>query len=311
MAYCGFFDTLININGEPVDHSRLDEGKIIVGDEEFDAEDFMTEEDRLDFFNETAIRTKKGLLKDIDSLLNRIDAESRTATKHSPAYYSRCRDLVKQFRDKVSGMTFPEKLEDWWAYEYDICGTGITLKLTHTDFYHIYADDSITTSTDTEFELFRIRTKLLTVEQYAKSYEVTTTTVRQWIRRGKIRTAIKQGSEWRIPELAEVMDRGYTFGHYERKEFLTDIPEGYEFFNEYDYVTIDRNREHKELFDICFSKKFDVNAYPESEWGQFFREMQMDQKEREKFELYLISSPFVESSESQISFKGETEKKED
>ena len=107
------------------------------------------------------------------------------------------------------------------------------------------------------------------------------------------------------------MERGYSHGHYERKEFLTDIPEGYDFFNEYDYVDIDQNKEHKELYDIFFSKKFDVDAYPESEWGQFFREMQMDQKEREKFELYLISSPFVESSESQISFKGETEKKED
>ena len=311
MAYCGFFDTLMDINGKPVDLSRLDEGKIIAGDEEFGVEDFMTDEELLDFFNETAIRTKEGLLKEIGSLLERIDAESRMTMKHSPAYYNRCRELVEQFRDKVSGMTFPEKLEDWWEYGYEIRGTGITLTLSHISSYKVCRDDTIDISVDTEFELFRIRTKLLTVEQYAKSHEVTTTTVRQWIRRGKIRTAIKQGSEWRIPELAEVMERGYSHGHYERKEFLTDIPEGYEFFNEYDYVDIDQNKEHKELYDIFFSKKFDVDAYPESEWGQFFREMQMDQKEREKFELYLISSPFVESSESQISFKGETGKKED
>ncbi len=300
MAYCGILDGLMEINGEPVDLSRLDEGIVIAGDETIEADELITNEDRLAFFNDGALRTKKDLLAEIDSLAARIAEESKSDTKHSPDYYSRYSDLVRQFRTEVEKKTFPEHLEDWWEYRYEIWGTGISLFLSHIGSYDIYANDTVSVYADTEFELFHIRTKLLTVEQYAKSYGVTTTAVRQWIRRGKLRSAIKQGSEWRIPELAEVMDRGYKNGSYTRKEYLTDLPAEYAFFNEYDYVEIDQNRENKELFDVDFGKDFDVTKYPEDEWEQFHRKMQMDQKEREKFELYLISSPFVESNDSFI-----------
>ena len=158
---------------------------------------------------------------------------------------------------------------------------------------------------DTTFELMNIRTQLLTVEQYAQSYGVTVTTVRQWIRRGKIRSAIKMGSEWRIPELAEVMDRGYTDGHYTRKEYLSDIPAEYAFFNDYDYVDICQNRKDKRLFDLCFSKKFDIMDYTDEEeaFAENIRNIQIDREERERFELYLIASPFVETSDIYIDFR--------
>ena len=234
--------------------------------------------------------------RDIDRQLNKIDQDSGNGVKHSPAYYERYKALVEKFRAEVEKRTFFDKLEDWWEYRYDIWSTGITLVLEHNDSFDLCADDPVSAIVDTSFELLHVPTKMLTVEQYAQAYGVTTTTVRQWIRRGKLRTAMKAGSEWRIPELAEIMDRGYRSGHYMRKEYLTDLPEEYAFFNEYDYVDINQNKEHKDMYDLCFSKDFDIRDYPdESKWGQFFKEMQIDRKEREKFELYLIASPFVEA----------------
>lgn len=304
VAYFGIFDGM-KINGEEVDTSRLEsEGKIIVGDEEMDPDDLITEEDRLQFFNDGALQNQRSLLNDIDILFRKIDEDGKTDTKHSQAYYGRYRELVMKFRTKVEDCTFPEKLEDWWSYTYDVTSTGITLKLAHTDSFDLCADDTIMASCDTEFELLHIRAKLLTVEQYAQAYGVTTTTVRQWIRRGKIQTAIKQGSEWRIPELAEITDRGYTGGRYERLEYLTDLPEKYTFFNDYDIVDISQNKEHRELFDLCFSRRFDVMKVPEEKWSENWKEIQLDKKEREKFELYLISSPFVKASAEYITGRG-------
>lgn len=157
---------------------------------------------------------------------------------------------------------------------------------------------------DTSFHLLTVRTKLLTVEQYAQAYDVTTTTVRQWIRRGKIRSAVKQGSEWRIPELAEIMERGYRDGHYERLEELTDLPQEYAFLNDYVYMDIRQDKEDKTRYDVLFSMKFDPLVVPKEEWDQYHRTVQMDRKEREKFELYLISSPFVRASDTYITGRG-------
>lgn len=44
--------------------------------------------------------------------------------------------------------------------------------------------------------------------------------------------------------------------------------------------------------------QIDTSKVPEEEWGKYSKTIQLDQKEREKFELYLIGNPFVESGEA-------------
>lgn len=299
MAYLGFFDGFDSINGKPVDLSRINEGILIAGDEVFDADDFIDDADCLELFNETALRTQDELVKSLDEVIGKIKAESKTDTEHSPAFYDRYRDLVVRFRDEIKKKTFPVKLEDWWRYEYEVRESGASLKVSHIDYFRVDRHDSVDESIDTSFTLLDIKTKLLTVEQYAKAYDVTTTTVRQWIRRGKLRTAIKMGSEWRIPELAECLSRKYGYRSYNRKEMLTDLPEGYAFFNEYDYVTLSQNEKKKDLFDVCFAKthEFSLSESEEEVLRKYYKEIQLDAKEREKFELYLIANPFVEADE--------------
>ncbi len=144
------------------------------------------------------------------------------------------------------------------------------------------------------------------MDQYAQAYGVTATTVRQWIRRGKLRSAVKMGSEWRIPELAEVRGRGYLCDTYDRKEYLTDLPPKYEFFIDYDYVSFMQNKESKNLFDVSFGMRHEDNESPEEyeKKKQTHRKIQIDKKEREKFELYLISNPFVISAGTYITSRG-------
>ena len=106
MAYCGILDGLMKIGDNPVDLSRLEEGIVMAGDEEFDADEFITDEDKLEMFNEGALRTKGELLEDIDSLLGKIDDESKDGRKHSQAYYVRYRDLVEKFKAEVEKTIF-------------------------------------------------------------------------------------------------------------------------------------------------------------------------------------------------------------
>lgn len=86
------------------------------------------------------------------------------------------------------------------------------------------------------------------------------------------------------------------------KEVLTDLPEEYAFFNDYDFVYLSQNKDRKDLFDVCFGKEHDYLGWESEEEmiRQNYKEIQMDQKEREKFELYLISNPFVEPEEARL-----------
>ena len=131
-----------------------------------------------------------------------------------------------------------------------------------------------------EFDLVKVSTRLLTVEEYASIYEVSFGKVRQWIRRGKLRSAIKAGSEWRIPELSEITGRGYRRATFHWDDKLSDVPEEYSYLKEYSWLSIDQNVKDKNLFRVvCLGK--DTKSL----------EMIMETKEREKFELYLISNP--------------------
>ena len=292
----------MTIDGHEVDTSRLkDTGKVYVGDEEWDPSDLITDEDIQEDFDESMLRTKEDILKDIGSLLKEIETKSQTDTEHSNAYYTRYTDLILRFKAEIEKRTFPDKMVGWWAYSYDVLETGVTLELIH--YYTPGLNDEgyiDSLCAETKFELLHIKTKLLTVEQYAQAYDVTTTTVRQWIRRGKLRSAVKQGSEWRIPELAEISNRGYSWAQYTRNEFLSDAPEEYAFINDYDFISIDQNKENKGFFTVSFNIRSDD---PE-EIGAHHKELQMDQKEREKFELFLISNPFVSASAVFITSRG-------
>lgn len=143
MAYCGVLDGLVSIDGVDADLSRLDEGIVVAGDEEYDAVELITDEDRLCFFNETHLRTKAELLKDIDDRIAK-DTGNQQA------------ELLRCFRAEAEKKTFPEKLEDWWYYDYSVEETGVKLSLCHLTGFDIYMDDTCDEVVDTTFDLMRV-----------------------------------------------------------------------------------------------------------------------------------------------------------
>ena len=244
---------------------------------------------KLEIFNEVFLRTKVALLSDIDTLM----ANDPINGNRSRAYFDRYHALLSRFRDRIQSCVFPEKLEDWWYYTYEVLETGAVLHLVHAGDVDLSSEGFIdSVFIDTSFDLITVNAEMMTVEQYARENGVTTTAVRQWIRRGKIKTAVKYGSEWRIPELAEVSSRGYSQAVYRWTDYLTDLPEEYTYLNDFNFVSIMQNHEHKTMFEVFFSK--DENT----------KTLQLETKDKEKLELYLITNPFIHPESGAIVKRG-------
>lgn len=251
--------------------------------------EFEYEEDRLEAFKEASTITKDALLRDLKWKIHELESgrEVDEFKNHSAAFRNLYISLIKRFREKIEKTILFDELEPWWSYEYEVNDSGATLHLQYADSVDFRDDGSIDFMVvGQEFDLVKVSTRLLTVEEYASIYEVSVGTVRQWIRRGKLRSAIKAGSEWRIPELSEITGRGYRRATFHWNDKLSDVPEEYSYLKEYSWLSIDQNVKNKNLFRVVCRGK-DTKSL----------EMIMETKEREKFELYLISNPLIKATE--------------
>ena len=229
---------------------------------------------------EQYITTVKELKEALKSYLEAVKNKKITKllSSHSEEFYGQYLKLVNDFCHIVENTKLFNELEPMWYYSCEIDDTGASLHLCHVGRLEVDENENIDSLyVDEDFELVKVNAKLLTVEEYSKIYGVTVGAVRQWIRRGKIRTAIKAGSEWRIPELTELHGRGYTEGRYFCEESIENIPEEYSFLESCCGVAI--KQAGCDTFNV-------ICDYRDSEEERCIK---MSTKEREKFELFLIT----------------------
>lgn len=268
-------------------------------------------ESELPEFKRTTIQSKEGLLNSLKETIERYHQESSMETApHSPAYYEVLNRLLDQANTKLKLMAFPDPLPDWWYYSYDITPNGVSVRLNHLSWS---ADSSgFHCSRDQKHLLFEAPARLLTVSEYANAYGVGVTTVRSWIRRAKIRSAIKYGPEWRIPELAEVQtSRHYVPCEYEWEATLTGLPDEFAFLNEFkaaDFVQDKDDRNHfliklypKDTFvylyyfdneDVISRRRDILNNYPGLKTTNDGTVI-LSGTERERVEQFMIGNPLI------------------
>ena len=230
------------------------------------------------------LTTKEDVLIWLKGEMERVTDQSRMDKKHSAAFYYAYTKLLTRFYKKIEDTVLFNRLEDFWHYTIGVSSAGAVLSLCYLDNYKVDENSGTLTlyGPGQEIPIISIQGRYLSVEEYASEYGVGAGTVRQWIRRGKIRTAIKTGKEWIIPELTELPDRGYQSATYFYNGNLPDLPEEYEFLNGYTVIIINQNREDRGKFDVMIT---DARKAPVSRV--------MGTKEREKLELFLISRPDV------------------
>lgn len=237
-----------------------------------------------DQFKKNHMTSKQDLLKKFDCIIKTVNQKSQDDTRHSAAYYHVVNELLKKFQKKLVSTRLFTELEDWWAYELTLSYDGIYLFCNHYNLRGLAPDNKLDMVCDQEFILLSVKSQLLTVEQYAEQYGVESVTVRQWIRRGKIRTSTKYGKEWRIPILTEPPTRGYSPASYSWKQPLTELPKGYEFLVAYDKVLILQIPEAKRQYQLFFSTTDNI---------EIKKCIQVTEAEKEKLELFLIAHPLV------------------
>ena len=240
--------------------------------------------DRLpDSIGDRLITTKEDLLWDLDKRTQDLLASLSTSNRHTARYYSVMEELLKSFRARVRKTILPNRLEDWWFYSYEISYQGIGLFLEHMGSAFINEENGQSSSEtiDQIFPLIFIPAKMLSVDEYAKLYEVEQVTVRQWIRRCKLRTVEKAGKEWRISELTDVPKRGFEPAQYRWRAELTDLPVGFEFLNDYIMATLVKS-DSGDAFKVLFTDGTGVQSKT--------RAMELTNEEREKLESYFIAN---------------------
>lgn len=265
----------------------------------FKARRTMTEDE----FNQIAIRSKEDVLAKLAEMAYNIDKNDDRKNLFGDELdlhndiEKRAIEIIARFYYRVEDMEFFEHLEPWWCYQFSLDEMGAVLYLRYIDNVLIYDAGNTTCIIDSSVDYVKMKAKDLTVSEYAKLYNVSEITVRQWIRRGKLRCAFKAGNEWRVPELSKKVGRGYTNAYYIMDSVLENEPIEYPFLKGVKRININQNKKDKKKFDIYLQREND-NPKLESDF-------QMDTKEREGFEHYLISHPLCKADSKEIlSFGG-------
>lgn len=237
-----------------------------------------------ELFRKRHATTKEEIIERVKRDYKMVMENSKKDSLHSAAYYQKLDELYCQFINKIEDTILFTELEDGWYYNYGIDYSGAELWVIHADIWGEDEEGNLDYKNDQDFTLIRVKTKMLTVDKYAEVYGVEKGTIRQWIRRGKLRNAVKYGNEWKIPELTDPPRRGYSSASYRWTEELEDLPEEYAFLNQFDLVMFTQSEEDKSIFEIAFCNM---------KRGLASKSIECDAKQREKIEMFMIAHPQI------------------
>lgn len=238
----------------------------------------------LDRYNKVAILSKRDIIESIKINIQYYKNLSETDKLHSSSYYSILIKLLNKFSSDMEKKVLFNKLEPWWRYYYILDDDGIALYLEHSV---IAENDNVKfIAFDEIYQLHKCNAKLLNVDDYSKIYNVEKVTVRQWIYRGKLKSAKKIGGEWFISELCEYPKKGYKAGIYIWDENKTCFKNEYENFQKFGEARIVQFDEDKNKYSITLVS------------NDNYETKQIDKKEKEKIELMLIENPGVKYLEN-------------
>ena len=197
--------------------------------------------------------TKQSVIETLNNANRSIVDEMRNNPLHTLQYYNALSLLLSKVIVEIESRNIFDAPSEWY-YTFEVANKNARLFLKH--ICSIEDSDSLgesenpkkTVEYDECFSIINYPVKSFSVEEYAKVAKTEPVTVRQWIRRGKLRSAFRIGGEWRIPAISDIPTRGYTpVTYYVNCEYvplrldtlssgirihnLTIIPEGSGMFN--------------------------------------------------------------------------------
>ena len=202
-------------------------------------------------FAEEYIKKAEDVFLALDYLGEMWNAETESYNRE---YCDRVIRLIGEFRTMLQKHILFDCPSGYWGYSIVLRGGGIYLYLNHyREAPRSLMKESVFFMKDESYEIACLKTKLLTVEEYAALHKVEHVTAVTRIRRGKIRSAVKVGSQWRIPELAQPVQRGYQSTEYIWRGRLTGLPEKYRVFEDYNRAEFFQDENDLTQFHVRFS----------------------------------------------------------
>ena len=232
--------------------------------------------------------TKEGIISLIKASGRDIHKEMRENPSHSLPYYNGLISLFEKVIIEIESRRVFDAPENWF-YSFSITNTNAALYLRHIAGLK-EEEGKILLDIDETFRLINYPVKQFSVEEYAAATNTEAVTVRQWIRRGKLRNALKVGSEWRIPEITDPPRRGYTPVSYYNKGGLIAFPKEFG-------VSLSIQ---PHVIDIYQSPERNGYVVLIDKAPAFFPSRLLSEAEREKLELLLISNPNITNSASTV-----------
>lgn len=247
---------------------------------------------KLELFKRNFLLCKQNVVASFDAFVEH-HRETDNEEEYSESKRSVLLGLCDKFRHALVDCRLPDLKDDWWFYQYEVTNDSIDLSLNYCSEVEFDSDGNLNTMTSSpEFTLLSVKCDYLTAEEYATLYDVSPTTVRQWIRRGKLRTAKKLGRDWIIPSLADKPKRGFESASYSWTHLPRAITDDFPFLNGYEVVYIFQDESDKSQF-YC------ILGWPGSNNRS---RVSLSLAEREKLELALISTNNVCVEESNAMF---------
>ncbi len=237
----------------------------------------------LDIFKQFHLFSKEEAQSSFDSYIEHLKTSNEEG--YSDEKRRKILELCERFKLKLDNCMLPKLQENWWYYEYSLTNDGIELCLMHCEDMRWDKDGWISSMSSTpQSTMICVKCDYLTTEQYAAYYGVSPTTVRQWIRRGKLRSAKKNGRDWLIPSIADKPRRGFENVTYLWEQLPEQIIDEFPFLKNHKCVSIDKDPNDKSRFICTIGWLTSDDVFKAS----------ISNQEREKLELALISSDEVE-----------------
>ncbi len=159
--------------------------------------------------------SKKEVISVLDEASKDVVNEMRNNPNHTLQYYNALSSLLDKVIMEIASRKIFNAPDDWY-YSFEVSNRNARLYLKHihalipAENTNAADNEKYTVEFDECFSIINYPVESFSVEEYAKVTKNEPVTVRQWIRRGKLRNAFRVGGEWRIPAISDSPARGYS-----------------------------------------------------------------------------------------------------
>ena len=198
-------------------------------------------EDNLKLFRQNEFQTKEDILFSLRALYKEYLCDDSVSHQIKALLF----DFIRQ----IESLEIP-KCADWWFYSYNFTRFGIELDMCHCEEIVFESKDIYTMTVDETLTISEIQCNMITVSEFAELHGVQSVTVRQWIRRGKLRAIKKQGRDWLIASIAEKPSRKYKPVIYKWDNIDRTLYKTFPFLKGINTLQISQNADDKSVYDI-------------------------------------------------------------